>query len=58
MWHDGVVRPQPPIRRALETLVDALKLDPAFEVVEYAPFKHLEASELAVRLRESSNFPS
>ncbi|KAJ7279347.1 amidase signature domain-containing protein [Mycena rebaudengoi] len=47
MWHDGVVRPQPPIRRALETLVDALKLDPAFEVVEYAPFKHLEASELA-----------
>ncbi|KAJ7653367.1 amidase signature domain-containing protein [Mycena rosella] len=50
MWHDGVVLPQPPIRRALKTLVDALSKDPAFEMVEYAPFKHFEASELAHEL--------
>ncbi|KAJ7753941.1 amidase signature domain-containing protein [Mycena maculata] len=50
MRHDGVVLPQPPIRRALQALVDALDKDPAFEVVEYAPFKHLEASELAHEL--------
>jgi hypothetical protein len=50
MWHDDVVLPQPPIRRALKTLVDALRKDPAFEIVDYKPFKHFEAGELAVSL--------
>ncbi|KAJ7199641.1 amidase signature domain-containing protein [Mycena pura] len=50
MWHDGVVLPQPPIRRALKKLVDALATTQAFEIVEYSPFKHLEASELAHEL--------
>ncbi|KAJ6632216.1 amidase signature domain-containing protein [Mycena sp. CBHHK59/15] len=50
MWHDGVVLPQPPIRRALNTLVNALKKDLAFEVVDYEPYKHLEAAELAHEL--------
>ncbi|KAJ7185029.1 amidase signature domain-containing protein [Mycena filopes] len=50
MWNDGAVLPQPPIRRALETLFARLKLNPSFEVVEYQPFKHLEASELAHEL--------
>ncbi|KAJ7123877.1 amidase signature domain-containing protein [Mycena crocata] len=50
MWNDGVVLPQPPIRRALRTLVDALKQNSAVEVVDYEPFKHLEASELAHEL--------
>lgn len=54
MWHDGVVLPQPPIRRALKTLVDVLEDDAAFEIVEYKPFKHFEAGELAVR----SAFPA
>jgi hypothetical protein len=49
MWHDGVVLPQPPIRRALKALVDVLTKNSAFEVVEYVPFKHSEASELVVR---------
>jgi amidase len=48
MWHDGVVLPQPPIRRALKTLVEALKQDTAFELVDYAPFKHFEVDELVV----------
>ncbi|KAJ6534413.1 amidase signature domain-containing protein [Mycena capillaripes] len=50
MWHDGVVLPQPPIRRALKELVDALTKTQAFEIVDYLPFKHLEASELAHEL--------
>ncbi|KAF7341532.1 Amidase domain-containing protein [Mycena venus] len=50
MWHDGVVLPQPPIRRALKALVDALTKIQAFEIVDYLPFKHLEASELAHEL--------
>ncbi|KAJ6538816.1 amidase signature domain-containing protein [Mycena vulgaris] len=44
MWHDGVVLPQPPIRRALKALVDELTKNSAFEAVEYVPFKHFEAS--------------
>ncbi|KAF7333436.1 Amidase domain-containing protein [Mycena venus] len=51
MWHDGVVLPQPPIRRALKTLVDVLRQDPVkFEIVDYPPFKHFEAGELAHEL--------
>ncbi|KAF7340781.1 Amidase domain-containing protein [Mycena sanguinolenta] len=50
MWHDDVVLPQPPIRRALKTLVDALIKDPGLELVEYKPFKHSEAVALAHEL--------
>ncbi|KAJ7030973.1 amidase signature domain-containing protein [Mycena alexandri] len=50
MWHDGVVVPQPPIRRALKTLVEALKKDSTFEIVSYEPYKHFEAGELAHEL--------
>ncbi|KAJ6510887.1 amidase signature domain-containing protein [Mycena sanguinolenta] len=50
MWHDSVVLPQPPIRRALTTLVEVLKKDPVLEIVEYKPFKHLEAVALAHEL--------
>lgn len=52
MWHDAVVLPQPPIRRALKALVDALcsKAEKElFEVVDYVPFKHEEIGELTVR---------
>ncbi|KAJ7102717.1 amidase signature domain-containing protein [Mycena epipterygia] len=50
MWHDDVVLPQSPIRRALKTLVDVLENDSTFEIVEYKPFKHFEAGELAHEL--------
>ncbi|KAJ7450076.1 amidase signature domain-containing protein [Mycena galericulata] len=50
MWHDGVVLPQPPVLRALKTLVDVLKTNAAFDVVEYVPFKHFDAGELAHEL--------
>ncbi|KAF7290781.1 Amidase domain-containing protein [Mycena indigotica] len=50
MWHDEVVLPQPPIQRALKMLVGALEKQDGIEVVDYKPFKHLEASELAHEL--------
>ncbi|KAJ6456585.1 amidase signature domain-containing protein [Mycena vitilis] len=50
MWHDGVVLPQPPIRRALKTLADVLNLNSAYEIVDYQPLKHFEAGELANEL--------
>ncbi|KAJ7641779.1 amidase signature domain-containing protein [Roridomyces roridus] len=51
MWHDGVVLPQPPIRRALKALVDVLKTKPkSFEIIDYTPFKHFEISELVHEL--------
>ncbi|KAJ6465985.1 hypothetical protein DFH09DRAFT_1106065 [Mycena vulgaris] len=50
MWDDGAVLPQPPVWRALKTVVDALKKVSTFEIVEYAPFKHFETSELTHKL--------
>ncbi|KAF7290792.1 Amidase domain-containing protein [Mycena indigotica] len=50
MWHDEVVLPQPPVRRALKTFADALKGIDDIEVVDYKPFKHHKASALAHEL--------
>nr|GAT57172.1 predicted protein [Mycena chlorophos] len=47
MWHDGVVLPQPPIRRALKGFAEKLRKDQSIEVVDYTPFKHKEAGDLA-----------
>lgn len=41
-WNDGVVVPQPPMRRALEEAVDKLKAA-GYEVVEVKPFRTAEA---------------
>lgn len=48
MWHDGVVLPQPPVRRALKTAVEKLKAA-GWEVVECKPYRSAEAWELTVR---------
>jgi Asp-tRNA(Asn)/Glu-tRNA(Gln) amidotransferase A subunit family amidase len=45
---DGVVRPVSPIARAIEHVVRALRRSPAFEVVEYEPFKSKESWETVV----------
>ncbi|KAK7002477.1 amidase domain-containing protein [Favolaschia claudopus] len=50
MWHDEIVMPQPPIGRALKALVDVLKEQPGFEVMDYKPYKHLEAGALVHEL--------
>lgn len=43
IWHDGVVKPHPPVLRALEEVVDKLKDVQSVEVVEWKPYKHNEA---------------
>jgi amidase len=34
MWDDGVVKPHPPITRALEEVVQSLRMVPGIEVVD------------------------
>jgi amidase len=43
LWHDNVVRPHPPITRALQTIVSKLKLIPNVTVVDWKPYLHDEA---------------
>ncbi|KIY43132.1 amidase [Fistulina hepatica ATCC 64428] len=51
MHHDGIVRPQPPITRALTALATKLKSRPdLFTVVEFKPYKHAEIKELTNEL--------
>ncbi|WVF67789.1 hypothetical protein IAT40_002550 [Kwoniella sp. CBS 6097] len=44
MWDDGVVRPQPPIRRAMNFAVDKLR-SAGFELVDVKPYQSKEAWE-------------
>lgn len=42
LWHDGVVRPHPPIIRALETVSSSLR-NQGVEIVDFPPYLHDEA---------------
>lgn len=48
MWDDGVVKPHPPVLRAMKELVDKLKVAEGVEVVEWKPYKHDLAWEIIV----------
>ena len=50
MWDDQVVRVHPPVTRALREVVDKLEEIEGIEIVEFKPYKHDLAWELAVRL--------
>lgn len=50
IWDDGVVRPHPPVTRALKEVVDKLAKVDGVEVVEWKPWKHDLAWEIIVRL--------
>ena len=43
LWHDQVVKPHPPITRALQTVVAKLKTIPNVSVVDWTPHLHDEA---------------
>lgn len=43
LWDDGVVKPHPPVTRALKEVVQKLKGVPGVEVVDWKPYKHDEA---------------
>ena len=50
IWHDGVVKPHPPIVRALQEVVDKLKDIQSVETVEWKPYKHDEAWDILSNL--------
>jgi Asp-tRNA(Asn)/Glu-tRNA(Gln) amidotransferase A subunit family amidase len=43
MWHDDVVKPHPPITRALTTIVERLRALPSVSIVDWKPHLHDEA---------------
>jgi amidase len=49
LWDDGVVKPHPPVTRALKQIVEKLKGKENIEIVEWKPYKHDLAWEIIVR---------
>ena len=43
MWHDGIVKPHPPITIAMSDIVDKLKAVEGVEIVDWEPYRHDEA---------------
>ncbi|KAH7400268.1 amidase signature domain-containing protein [Cadophora sp. MPI-SDFR-AT-0126] len=50
LWDDGVVKPHPPVTRALKQVVEKLKANANVEVVEWKPFQHDIAWEIIASL--------
>ncbi|KAB8201227.1 amidase signature domain-containing protein [Aspergillus parasiticus] len=51
LWDDGVVKPAPPVARALQEMVERLKAFPCdVEVIEWKPYQQKEALEILTRL--------
>jgi amidase len=48
IWDDGVVKPHPPVTRALKQVVDKLESSENVEIVEWVPYKHDRAWEIIV----------
>lgn len=56
MWDDGVVKPHPPIAKALKDVVEKLKASENIEVVDWKPWRHDWAWEIIVRLPIDHSF--
>ena len=54
LWDDDVVKPQPPINRALQEVEKRLKGVQNIEIVNWKPYKHDYAWELIVSLTQRS----
>lgn len=54
MWDDGVVKPHPPVLRAMKEVVDKLKAKGNVKIVEWKPYKHDLAWEIIVSLLPSA----
>lgn len=46
LWDDGVVKPHPPVIRALKEVSSKLKSIPEVELVDWKPYKHAHAWEI------------
>jgi amidase len=56
LWDDGVVKPHPPVTRALRQVVEKLKAKGNVEIVDWKPWKHDEAWEIIVRISTQFSF--
>lgn len=56
LWDDGVVKPHPPVLRALREVVEKLKANGNVKVVEWKPYKHDLAWEIIVSRTKLSRF--
>ncbi|KAI0848844.1 amidase [Daldinia vernicosa] len=50
LWDDGVVKPHPPINRAMTELVEKLKKSENIELIDWKPWKHDLAWEIIASL--------
>lgn len=50
MWDDGIVKPSPPLTRALNEVVEKLKHVPGVEIIEWKPYQHDKANKILVSL--------
>ena len=50
LWHDGVVKPHPPITWALQKVVSKLRSIEGIEIVDWKPYEHDEAWEIIASL--------
>jgi len=50
LWDDGVVKPHPPVLRALKAIADGLKDAEGVEIVDWKPLKHDHAWEIIASL--------
>lgn len=50
LWDDQIVRPLPPVNRAIVEVVERLRLVPGVEIMEWKPYRHDEAMEILVGL--------
>lgn len=47
LWHNGIIQPTPPVTRALKAVVDKLKANGNYEIVNWEPQDlHIEAMDL------------
>lgn len=49
LWDDGIVKPHPPISRALKSVVERLECVDGVEIVEWKPYNHDLAWDIIVR---------
>lgn len=47
LWNDGMVRPTPPVRRALKETAEKLRLA-GHEVIDWEPIGHAQAADILV----------
>jgi Asp-tRNA(Asn)/Glu-tRNA(Gln) amidotransferase A subunit family amidase len=58
MWTDDVVTPSPAVTRALNEVVERLKLVDTIEVIEWKAYRQNEALEILVSIGIASELPN